>query len=148
MANKSTVSSASPALAKTTEPTITPIMTTTMTTTMALPKTPMITPTKIASFPSSIVSTSMMAKMRAAVITGSQRVEICDAPIPEPSAHEIRVRIEGCGVSESNMTVWEGRSWINYTRDAGSPGREAWGVVDAVGREVKHLGPGDRVAML
>jgi threonine dehydrogenase-like Zn-dependent dehydrogenase len=86
--------------------------------------------------------------MRAAVIAGSQRVEICEALIPEPSAHEVRVRIEGCGVSESNMTMWEGRSWFNYPRDAGAPGREAWGRVDAVGREVKNLAPGDRVTML
>ncbi|HKQ75677.1 MAG TPA: zinc-binding dehydrogenase [Blastocatellia bacterium] len=89
-----------------------------------------------------------IAKMRAAVIAGSQRVEICEAAIPEPSAHEVRVRIEGCGVSESNMTVWEGRSWFNYPRAAGVPGREAWGVVDAVGREVKKLAAGDRVTML
>jgi threonine dehydrogenase-like Zn-dependent dehydrogenase len=89
-----------------------------------------------------------IAKMRAAVIAGSQRLEICETPIPEPSAHEVRVRIEGCGVSESNMTVWEGRSWFNYPRDAGVPGREAWGIVDAVGREVKNLAPGDRVTML
>ena len=89
-----------------------------------------------------------VAKMRAAVITGSQRVDICEATVPEPSAHEVRVRIEGCGVSESNMTVWEGRSWFNYPRDAGALGREAWGVVDAVGREVKNLSPGDRVTML
>src|SRR5215470_4832609 len=89
-----------------------------------------------------------ITKMRAGVIAGSERVEICEASIPEPSAHEVRVRIEGCGVSESNMTVWEGRSWFNYPRDAGAPGREAWGVVDAVGREVEHLSPGNRVTML
>jgi threonine dehydrogenase-like Zn-dependent dehydrogenase len=88
------------------------------------------------------------SKMRAAVIARSQKMEICEAEIPEPSAHEVRVRIEGCGVSESSMPLWEGRSWFNYPRDAGAPGREAWGVVDAVGREVKHLSPGDRVSML
>jgi len=86
--------------------------------------------------------------MRAAVISGSQRTEISEAVVPEPSAHEVRVRIEGCGVCESNMPVWEGRSWFNYPRDAGAPGREAWGRVDAVGREIKHLSPGDPVTML
>lgn len=86
--------------------------------------------------------------MRAAVIAGAQKTEIAEAVIPEPSAHEVRVRIEGCGVSLSNIPLWEGRNWFNYPRDAGAPGREAWGWVDAVGSEVKDLSPGDRVTML
>ncbi|HZF39731.1 MAG TPA: zinc-binding dehydrogenase [Blastocatellia bacterium] len=86
--------------------------------------------------------------MRAAVIAGSQKTEIGEAVIPEPSAHEVRVKIEGCGVSTSNIPLWEGRNWFNYPRDAGAPGREAWGRIDAVGREVKDLSPGDRVTML
>jgi threonine dehydrogenase-like Zn-dependent dehydrogenase len=86
--------------------------------------------------------------MRAAVIAGSQKTEIGEALIPEPSAHEVRVKIEGCGVSSSNIPLWEGRNWFNYPRDAGAPGREAWGRIDAIGREVKYLSPGDRVTML
>lgn len=86
--------------------------------------------------------------MRAAVIAGAQKTEIAEAVIPEPSAHEVRVRIEGCGVSLSNIPLWEGRNWFNYPRDAGAPGREAWGRIDAVGSEVKVLSPGDRVTML
>lgn len=86
--------------------------------------------------------------MRAAVIAGSQKTEIGEAVIPDPSAHEVRVKIEGCGVSSSNIPLWEGRNWFNYPRDAGAPGREAWGRIDAVGREVKDLSPGDYVTML
>src|SRR5215510_3715530 len=98
---------------------------------------------------STVVATrSVAAKMLAAVIAGSQKTEIAEAAIPEPSAHEVRVKVEGCGVSLSNIPLWEGRNWFNYPRDAGAPGREAWGRVDAVGREVKQLSPGDRVTML
>ena len=86
--------------------------------------------------------------MLAAVIAGSQKTEIAEAAIPEPSAHEVRVKVEGCGVSLSNIPLWEGRNWFNYPRDAGAPGREAWGRVDAVGSEVRNLSPGDRVTML
>jgi threonine dehydrogenase-like Zn-dependent dehydrogenase len=86
--------------------------------------------------------------MLAAVIVGSQKTEIAEATIPEPSAHEVRVKVEGCGVSSSNIPLWEGRNWFNYPRDAGAPGREAWGRIDAVGSEVKNLSPGDRVTML
>src|SRR5262249_43302457 len=104
---------------------------------------------KIMAYTSTVLAAKPAATMmRAAVITGSRRTEISEAVIPEPSAHEVRVRIEGCGVCESNMPLWEGRSWFNYPRDAGAPGREAWGRVDAVGREVKQLSPGDRVTML
>src|SRR5262250_933055 len=98
---------------------------------------------------STVVATrSVAAKMLAAVITGSQKTETAEAAIPEPSAHEVRVKVEGCGVSASNIPLWEGRNRFNYPRDAGAPGREAWGRIDAVGREVKDLSPGDRVTML
>ncbi len=86
--------------------------------------------------------------MLAAVIAGSQKTEITEAAIPEPSAHEVRVKVEGCGVSLSNIPLWEGRNWFNYPRDAGAPGRESWGRIDAVGSEVRNLSPGDRVTML
>jgi threonine dehydrogenase-like Zn-dependent dehydrogenase len=86
--------------------------------------------------------------MRAAVIAGLQKTEIVEVANHEPSAHEVRVKIEGCGVSSSSIPFWEGRNWFNYPRDAGAPGREAWGRIDAVGREVKNLAPGDHVAML
>ena len=86
--------------------------------------------------------------MRAVVIAGAQKTEIVEAAIPEPSAHEVRVKIEGCGVSLSNVPLWEGRNWFNYPRDAGAPGREAWGRIDAIGSEVKNLSHGDRVTML
>src|SRR5215471_2639995 len=98
---------------------------------------------------STVVATrSVAAKMLAAVIAGSQKTEIAEAAIPEPSAHEVRVKIEGCGVSLSNIPLWEGRNWFNYPRDAGAPGREAWGRIDVVGSEVRNLSPGDRVTML
>ncbi len=86
--------------------------------------------------------------MRAATIMGPKKTEITEVMMPEPAAHEVRVRIEGCGLCASNMPVWEGRNWFNYPRAAGAPGHEAWGRVDAVGGEVRNLRPGDRVTML
>jgi threonine dehydrogenase-like Zn-dependent dehydrogenase len=86
--------------------------------------------------------------MRAATILGPKKTEITEAPIPEPAAHEVRVRIEGCGLCASNMPVWEGRNWFNYPRAAGAPGHEAWGRIDALGAEVRGLRIGDRVTML
>jgi threonine dehydrogenase-like Zn-dependent dehydrogenase len=60
----------------------------------------------------------------------------------------VRIRVEGCGVCHSNIPVWEGRPWFNYPLEPGAPGHEAWGIVDAVGDDVRECQPGQRVAVL
>lgn len=86
--------------------------------------------------------------MKAAVITASRNLEVVSASLPEPSAHEVRVRLEGCGVCASSLPVWEGREWFTYPLDAGAPGHEGWGVIDTIGDGVTGVKPGDRVAFL
>jgi threonine dehydrogenase-like Zn-dependent dehydrogenase len=86
--------------------------------------------------------------MRAARLTGPRQVEIVDAPLPEPASHQVRVRLEGCGVCGSNLPVWQGRPWFQYPLDAGAPGHEGWGIVESVGSDVGRIAPGDRVALL
>jgi threonine dehydrogenase-like Zn-dependent dehydrogenase len=86
--------------------------------------------------------------MRAVVIAGPRKLVISESVTPEPAAHEIRVRIEGCGVCASNLDVWEGRNWFSYPRRAGAPGHDAWGRVETVGSEVKNFSAGDYVTML
>lgn len=85
---------------------------------------------------------------RAAVLAGPMQTQIETMLVREPQASEVRVRLEGCGVCASNLAVWEGRPWFEYPREAGSPGHEGWGVVEAVGRDVNDLSIGDRVAMI
>ncbi len=86
--------------------------------------------------------------MLAAVLNGPGRLEIQKTPRPLPGPREVRVRLEGCGVCGSNIPVWEGRPWFNYPFEAGSPGHEGWGVIDAIGDEVEDLRIGDRVAAI
>lgn len=86
--------------------------------------------------------------MRAAVIADTRRLQVVDAPLPEPGHGEVRVRLEGCGVCASNLAVWEGRPWFRYPLGAGEPGHEGWGVIDAVGEGVTSHAAGDRVAFL
>jgi threonine dehydrogenase-like Zn-dependent dehydrogenase len=86
--------------------------------------------------------------MRAAVIQSPQRISVEEVALPQPSTHQVRVRVEGCGVCASNLPLWEGREWFSYPMKAGAPGHEAWGVVDAVGDGVSHVTVGERVAML
>ena len=86
--------------------------------------------------------------MRAAVFAGPQRIEVKSANLAEPGPHEVRVRLEGCGVCASNLPVWEGRPWFAYPLEPGAPGHEGWGYIDAVGAAVGGLSCGDRVALV
>lgn len=86
--------------------------------------------------------------MRAAVLTGPGRIDVTRTPIPQPEAGDVRVRLEGCGVCASNLTPWKGPDWMEFPTAPGDLGHEGWGVVDAVGKDVKHISPGDRVAAL
>jgi threonine dehydrogenase-like Zn-dependent dehydrogenase len=86
--------------------------------------------------------------MHTAIIVAPRTVEVRRTDVPQPGAGDVRVRLEGTGVCGSNLPVWEGRPWFTYPLDPGAPGHEAWGVIEATGRSVHHLKPGDRVAVL
>jgi threonine dehydrogenase-like Zn-dependent dehydrogenase len=61
---------------------------------------------------------------------------------------EVLVRIEGCGVCGSDLPIWTGRPWFEYPREAGAPGHEGWGTIEAIGPEVSGLRHGQRVTGL
>lgn len=84
----------------------------------------------------------------AAVLVKPLTTEVAPSPIAEPAVGEVRVRLQGCGVCASNLSVWEGRPWFEYPRPAGSPGHEGWGVVDAIGAGVEDVEVGERVALI
>jgi threonine dehydrogenase-like Zn-dependent dehydrogenase len=71
-------------------------------------------------------------------------VELTRAELPELVPGHVLVRIEGCGVCASSLPLWEGREWFEYPLEAGAPGHEPWGTVEAgpeelVGRRVAFL---------
>jgi threonine dehydrogenase-like Zn-dependent dehydrogenase len=86
--------------------------------------------------------------MRAAIVAGPRQSEIEHRTIPEPGPGEVRIRLEGCGVCGSSLPLWEGRPWFQYPAEAGTPGHEGWGLVDATGPGVTGVQTGDRVAAL
>ncbi|HYG21556.1 MAG TPA: zinc-binding dehydrogenase [Verrucomicrobiae bacterium] len=86
--------------------------------------------------------------MVAAVLAGPGLIRIEEQPVPDPRENEVRVRLEGCGVCGSNLAPWEGRPWFSYPFEAGQPGHEGWGYVDAIGSRVTTVGINDRVALL
>lgn len=88
------------------------------------------------------------AMMKAGVLAAAGRFELQDVPIPEPAPHQVRIRLQGCGICASNIPAFEGRDWFQYPLPAGDLGHEGWGVVDALGTEVRNVAVGDRVAAL
>jgi NADPH2:quinone reductase len=65
-------------------------------------------------------------------------------PIPEPKAGELRIRVEAAGLNYSDILIREGR----YADPSPMPsflGREACGLIDAIGPHVKGFDVGQRV---
>ena len=85
--------------------------------------------------------------MRAAVLAEPRAFRLEQVTTPQPGPGEVRVSVEGSGACSSSLPVWEGRPWFTYPCDAGLPGHEGWGRVDAVGPGVE-LAKGTPVALL
>ena len=81
----------------------------------------------------------------AAVKKKGQPPIIEERSIPEPGAREARIRVHACGICHSDQFVVEGL-WPGLSLPR-VPGHEVAGVVDAVGSEVKHVKPGQRVGV-
>jgi len=94
------------------------------------------------------ISQGTPASSLSMIVAGPGQIRIEQVALPVPGPHQVRARLEGCGVCASNLPVWEGRSWFSYPLAPGAPGHEGWGRIDAVGEGVQDLKVGDRVAML
>jgi threonine dehydrogenase-like Zn-dependent dehydrogenase len=90
----------------------------------------------------------MNAMQRAATLVRPMTTRVQEVSVPEPGENQVRVRLQGCGICASSLPVWEGRPWFHYPIDAGSPGHEGWGLIDAVGSGVRDLEVGQRVALM
>jgi NADPH:quinone reductase-like Zn-dependent oxidoreductase len=76
---------------------------------------------------------------------GPEVLEVEDRPIPEPTATEVRVRVQAAGV---NPVDWKTRSGKGLAAQWGLPMTVGWdvaGVVDAVGPGVTRFAVGDPV---
>ncbi len=87
--------------------------------------------------------------MKAALLTGIRRIEVREVPAPALAAEdEVRLRIDAVGVCGSDVHYFAaggiGGTRVEYPF---TPGHEAAGTVLEVGRSVRGLRPGDRVAI-
>ncbi|MGB5560507.1 MAG: NADPH:quinone oxidoreductase family protein [Paracoccaceae bacterium] len=80
------------------------------------------------------------------IIANGAKPTVQDIAIPEPSAGEIRLRIEACGLNFADLLMIGG-SYQDTPELPFTLGMEAAGTVDTVGADVKSLRPGDRIAV-
>src|SRR6267143_7306153 len=88
----------------------------------------------------------MSTKMKAAQIsTAGGDWELIERAIPEPGAGQVRVKVEACGICQSDALVKEGL-WpgLQYPR---VPGHEIAGRIDALGDNVTAWQKGQRVGV-
>ena len=87
-----------------------------------------------------------MATMRAAVIPqAGAKFRIEERELPQPARHEVRLRVQACGVCHSDALTVGGRMpGLKYPR---IPGHEVIGFVEAIGAEVEGWTPGTRVGV-
>ena len=87
-----------------------------------------------------------MATMRAAVIPqAGAKFRIEERELPQPARHEVRLRVQACGVCHSDVVTVGGRMpGLKYPR---IPGHEVIGVVEAIGADVEGWTPGTRVGV-
>src|SRR6266566_1183916 len=85
-----------------------------------------------------------MAKMKVALVPKpGADFEIVEREIPQPSAGQVRIRVQACGVCHSDVITKEGLfPGITYPR---VPGHEVAGVIDEVGAGVQDWKKGQRV---
>jgi alcohol dehydrogenase, propanol-preferring len=85
--------------------------------------------------------------MRAAVVTDfTKPLALVEKRIPEPSAGEVLVRIETCGLCHTDIHAAHG-DWPVKPSPPFTPGHEGVGIVEQVGAGVTEVALGDRVAL-
>jgi alcohol dehydrogenase len=87
-----------------------------------------------------------MPKMRAMIVpVRGGRFRLEERDLPQPGRHEVRIRVQACGVCHSDSVTVEGlMPGITYPR---VPGHEVIGVIDALGADVEGWEVGARVGV-
>lgn len=90
----------------------------------------------------------MKETMKVAVMNGIGQMGFIERPVPQPADNEVLVKLEYVGICGSDMHYYEtGRIGDYIVEPPFVLGHEPGGTVVEVGKNVKHLKPGDRVAL-
>jgi len=86
--------------------------------------------------------------MIAARLVGKRRIELQEVPDPTPGPSDVLLRVQAVSICPGDLRVFE--EFATAGRALARPltlGHEFSGIVEAVGHDVRGLGPGDRVAV-
>ena len=72
-------------------------------------------------------------------------LRLVERDVPQPAAHEVRVRVLTCGVCRTDLHLAEGD--LAPKRPLVVPGHEVVGIVDALGAESTRFAHGDRIGV-
>lgn len=90
----------------------------------------------------------MKKTMKVAVMNGIGQMGFIERAVPQPADNEVLVKLEYVGICGSDMHYYEtGRIGDYIATPPFVLGHEPGGTVVEVGKAVKHLKPGDRVAL-
>lgn len=90
----------------------------------------------------------MDGKMKVALMTAIGKMEYTERDIPTPKDDEVLVKVEYVGVCGSDLHYFESGAIGDFVVEPPFVlGHESGGTVVEVGKDVKHLKPGDRVAL-
>lgn len=82
--------------------------------------------------------------MKAAVVT-PEGVRIQNVPVPTPTATQVLVRVRAAGMNRADLAVAAGHAHGAVSGPGTIVGMEFAGEVEAVGTDVPHVKPGDRI---
>jgi alcohol dehydrogenase len=87
-----------------------------------------------------------MPKMRAMVVSEPRaRLRLEERDLPAPGRHDVRIKVQACGVCHSDSMLIEGQApGLTYPR---VPGHEVIGVIEALGPDVEGWSVGMRVGV-
>lgn len=87
-----------------------------------------------------------MSKMRAMLVPSpGAKLRIEEREVPQPGPHEVRIRVQACGVCHSDsLTIAGHMPGLRYPR---IPGHEVIGVLEALGSNVEGWQTGTRVGV-
>lgn len=78
---------------------------------------------------------------------GPDVLEFVDAPVREPQANEVRIRVKAIGINRAE-SMWRRNDYIEPVTFPAGLGYEAAGIVDAVGPGVERVAAGDEVNVI
>lgn len=74
-----------------------------------------------------------------------EKLKMVDLPIPNPSAHQVLIKIQACGICRTDLHVMDGD--LKYPHLPLILGHQIVGIIEELGKEVNHLQIGERVGV-